>query len=479
MKKKIIALLLASAMTALTACAGVPVMTYDPSAGTASSKETTKQEETAEASAEETAAPEESASEESEGTVIEYDGGIRITYPDEFMNGMGILDVYSQEFESGSGIYMTVFSYAGVTEEWLEQAFNVEEPSEEDSEKYHKSVATLTYVFSINENRGVDELVDYLNEYSEDVAVEKEDFKELAKAGDCTFFRLYAFDKDQADNLEEGFKEEFEDLYAKLGGLLENAEYFEPVSPFEGMIGTKIEFETTDIDGNPVTSDEIFSQHEVTMVNVWATWCTWCIYELPELNEINNRLEAKDCAIVGLVGDGTDDETIKEAKQLLKENGDEYLNILPWDGALTDDFPMDSGWPTSFFVDREGKIVSTPVVGAAIDSYEKVIDQILENGTTEVEAEDQSPIMENNVGQYRIYVSDTDGKSVSGTMIQLCDDSTCRVEMTDDSGLAVFKVDKADYTIHVLKQPQGYKEDNTEYKVPDEYSDLHIILEKE
>ena len=182
---------------------------------------------------------------------------------------------------------------------------------------------------------------------------------------------------------------------------------------------------------------------------------------------------------MGLVGDGTDEDTIKEAKQLLKENGDEYLNILPWDDALTEDFPMDSGWPTSFFVDREGKIVSYPVVGASVDTYEEVIDQILKDGKAEVKAEDQSPVTENNVGQYRIYVSDTDGKGVSGAMIQFCDDTTCRVDTTDDTGLAVFKVDKADYKVHVLKQPQGYKADSNEYKIPDEYSDLHIILEKE
>lgn len=484
MKKKIVALLMASALTTLTACAGAPGVTYDPSA--TSPKETTKQAEAVEAPSEETeapaeeaSAPQESVSELSGDNVEEYDGGIRIAYPDDFINTKGLLDVYSSIMDDDSGVYMTYFNYTGVTEEWVEEAFNVEEPSPEDEEKYGNSVATLTYVFAIDGNRGVDELIDYLNEDNPDITLTKESFKEIGKAEDCTFFRMYEFDKMQAENLEEGFKEEFEALYDELGELLEKAEYFKPVPPFEGLVGTKIEFETTDIDGNPITSDEIFSKHEVTMVNVWATWCTWCIYELPELNEINKRLEAKDCAIVGLVGDGTDEGTIAEAKQLLKENGDEYLNILPWDGALTDAFPMDQGWPTSFFVDREGKIVSTPVVGAAIETYEMVIDQILENGTTEIKAEDQSPVAENNVGQYRIYVSDTDGKNVSGTMIQLCDDSTCRVEMTDDSGLAVFKVDKADYTVHVLKQPQGYKEDNTEYKVPDEYSDLHVILEKE
>ncbi len=488
MKKKIIALLLAGAMTTLTACAGVPVMTYDPSAGTASSKETTteaepeaeQEAEQPEASVEETAASEDTAPDMS-GEVVEYDGGLRIAFPDEYINTKGVLNFMSYELDAGSGLYVTDFNYAGVTEEWIDKAFGeVEEPSEEDLDKYSDASALLTEVITVNDSISLDDLLEILSEYVDEKKPEKADFKEIAKADGCTFFRLTSYDKYGAENLEEGFKEEFDALYDGLDDLLaKNTEYFVPVSPFEAMIGNKVEFETTDIDGNPITSEEIFSKHEVTMVNVWATWCYWCVYELPELNEVNKRLEEKGCAIVGLVGDGTDEATIKEAKQLLKENGDEYLNILPWDGALTDDFPMDAGWPTSFFVDREGKIVSAPVVGADIDNYENVIDQILKDGKAEVKAEDQSPVTENNVGQYRIYVSDTDGKGVSGAMIQFCDDTTCRVDMTDDTGLAVFKVDKGDYKIHVLKQPEGYKEDSNEYKVPDEYSDLHIILEKE
>ena len=81
---------------------------------------------------------------------------------------------------------------------------------------------------------------------------------------------------------------------------------------------------------------------------------------------------------IRLVGDGTDEETIKEAKQLLEENGDEYLNILPWDGALTDAFPMDSGWPTSFFVDREGRIVGKLMDGAKFKDTKKRLNSYLE-----------------------------------------------------------------------------------------------------
>ncbi len=98
---------------------------------------------------------------------------------------------------------------------------------------------------------------------------------------------------------------------------------------------------------------------------------------MPQLDKLNKSFEKKDCAIVGLLGDVEEPGTLEEAKEILEENGVTYLNILPWDGALEEDFRMGDAWPTSFFVDREGYIVGEPVVGAETDLYEKKIDEIL------------------------------------------------------------------------------------------------------
>lgn len=141
--------------------------------------------------------------------------------------------------------------------------------------------------------------------------------------------------------------------------------------------GRKISFTTSDFEGKKITSEEIFSKHEVTMVNVWATWCYWCIDEMPQLDSLNKRLAKKDCAVVGLLGDVEDSGTLEEAEDILEENDVTYLNILPWDGAIEKDFRIGDVWPTSFFVDREGYIIGEPVVGAEPDMYEKYIDKIL------------------------------------------------------------------------------------------------------
>ena len=140
-----------------------------------------------------------------------------------------------------------------------------------------------------------------------------------------------------------------------------------------------ISFETTDLDGNVVKSEDLFKGHRLTMVNVWGTFCGPCIYEMPELEKLNYRLRQKDCAIVGIVCDvesPEDSETIGAAKSLIDEIGVKYTNLIPWEDSF-DLFPAEYV-PTSYFVDEKGQIVGEAAVGArSADNYEELIDELL------------------------------------------------------------------------------------------------------
>ena len=141
----------------------------------------------------------------------------------------------------------------------------------------------------------------------------------------------------------------------------------------------KLSFETVDIFGNPVSSEDLFGEHQVTMLNIWTSWCGPCLRELPELEALNQEFAEKDCAIVGLLYDGVDEAAIQEAKEILNETGVTYTVILPWEG-ITDVFAIQAV-PTSIFVDQEGNVVGDPVVGALIESYNAGVDAAL--GSTE------------------------------------------------------------------------------------------------
>ncbi len=138
-----------------------------------------------------------------------------------------------------------------------------------------------------------------------------------------------------------------------------------------------IEFKTTDLNGNPITAKDLFSAHEYTMINIWASWCGPCIGEIPELQELSADFEEKDCAIVGILWDGDDSWGLADGKEILSDAGATYLNLMPPSNVDTL-FPSDAV-PTSYFVDRNGHIVGDPIVGAYPEGYVSTLNSLLGN----------------------------------------------------------------------------------------------------
>lgn len=143
-------------------------------------------------------------------------------------------------------------------------------------------------------------------------------------------------------------------------------------------------FTTTDIDGNKVTQD-IFKDHDLTMVNIWATFCGPCLREMPELGEINTEYADKGFQIVGIVTDViTNDGTIsasqiETAKYAIEETGASYKHLLPSMDLLMGPLQDASVVPTTIFVDKEGKQVGEIQTGArSKEDWETIINDLLE-----------------------------------------------------------------------------------------------------
>ena len=86
------------------------------------------------------------------------------------------------------------------------------------------------------------------------------------------------------------------------------------------------------------------------------------------------RFNDKDCAIVGVLLDGNEEQGLADGKDLMADAGVEYQNLLPWPevGSLGI-----TAVPTTVFVDREGYLVGNPVIGAVPEQYEQTIDALL------------------------------------------------------------------------------------------------------
>ena len=237
---------------------------------------------------------------------------------------------------------------------------------------------SLFEVYAINDGRGEEQLRDYLkiNDFREDNFSWLE---EIGSDGDTTFFLgQYA----QPEEEKEIYREHMGDFYDEFVSLYEDKDSFHsaltlsaPQWPHVTAAGDVISFETTDLDGNSITSAEIFGGHKVTMVNIWATWCGPCTAELPELGELAEEFETRGCQIVGLCHDAGEEGKAQEAKTILSEAGADYLNIIAPDNF--DDVFMIEAFPTSFFIGSDGTILTDPVVGAYPDQYPEVLAEAL------------------------------------------------------------------------------------------------------
>lgn len=124
--------------------------------------------------------------------------------------------------------------------------------------------------------------------------------------------------------------------------------------------------------------DSIFKNKDLTVLNIWGTFCGPCINEMPELGAWAKEMP-ENVQIIGLVADiagETDSKQIDTAKTILEKTDANFQNIIP----NADFMPLLStvvGVPTTYFINREGKIIGKPIVGAQVPKYKAFVEEYL------------------------------------------------------------------------------------------------------
>jgi thiol-disulfide isomerase/thioredoxin len=245
-------------------------------------------------------------------------------------------------------------------------------------QEYSDNAYVLFEVYGIGENGTAEDLKNGIKEnYMKYGAPEDEvdaylnglDIIEAGSAEDYNFYlcrgirRSETFKESQAD-----YKEEYDALYDAFDTYAANFTFMRPLALAELIAeGTGFSFETKDLDGNTVSSAELFGGKKVTMVNIWETTCSACMSEMPELNKLAEEFKAKGGQIVGLVYDALDEELIAEAKDIAGDLELTFVNLLPTQEM--DDFFKVQAFPTTYFFNDKGEVIGEPVMGAAPDLY--------------------------------------------------------------------------------------------------------------
>ena len=120
-------------------------------------------------------------------------------------------------------------------------------------------------------------------------------------------------------------------------------------------------------DGKTVTLSSL--RGKAVVVNFWATWCGPCKIEMPWLVDLQKKYGDQGLQIVGITKEDYDEATIAK---FTKKMGVNYT-VLVGNQQVVDLYGGVGGLPTSFFVNRSGKVVHE-IIG--LDSESKFEDAI-------------------------------------------------------------------------------------------------------
>ena len=144
-------------------------------------------------------------------------------------------------------------------------------------------------------------------------------------------------------------------------------------------------FETTGIDGKTYT-EKVFSDYDLTLVNVFTTWCSPCVKEIPELQELYKEMKEKGVGVAGVVLDTTDEkgnqdeEAVKKAGILQEKTKAEYPFLIPDTTMMNGRLQGISAFPETFFVDKDGNIVGDTYTGShTLDEWKEIVEKELKN----------------------------------------------------------------------------------------------------
>lgn len=109
-------------------------------------------------------------------------------------------------------------------------------------------------------------------------------------------------------------------------------------------------FSVKDIRGTTISSAGL--KGKVVIVNFWATWCPPCRAEIPDFVAFYDKNKAKGVEIVGF---SVDDLTAAEIAPFVAKFKMTYPVVLA-DRQIVRDFDPGNAIPTTFIVDKQGRI---------------------------------------------------------------------------------------------------------------------------
>lgn len=201
------------------------------------------------------------------------------------------------------------------------------------------------------------------------------------------------------------------------------------------------DFSVVTIDGETFTFSEALADHELVLINLFATWCGPCRMEFPYLQEALSQ-RSDQVAVIALSIEPTDTDEV--LRQFSADLGIE-LPMANAEGTDLADF-VTIGIPTTILVDRTGKVAAVEI-GAKTETEEFL--ELFDRFT--------GPDYDPNLCEYSVIAFDLDYNPLPDVTVYFCTDTTCTPIVTDEEGCASFVARPGRYHVQVIGIPEGYE----------------------
>ncbi len=151
----------------------------------------------------------------------------------------------------------------------------------------------------------------------------------------------------------------------------ENVSLIQSVETKDGLAPNFLFYDET---GKQVSFADVANGKPV-LINFWATWCGPCIKEMPDLVRLSEEFKAKGGLVIGISVD-KDSDVLTLVSDFTKEQNVKYPIVID-NGDLETAFGGLRGIPTTFYIDKNGKIAKKLVGLQSKEKFASEFDALL------------------------------------------------------------------------------------------------------
>ena len=136
----------------------------------------------------------------------------------------------------------------------------------------------------------------------------------------------------------------------------------------------------------PVVTDSVQDsldafRGKVVILDFWATWCGPCRMEIPGLITLQNKYREQGLEVVGIsidpIAPRGNPAGAPAVAPFMKDNGINYTILMVNNPAALRGYDVSKGIPTTYVIDRDGKVVRTYVGARPMSVFETDINSLL------------------------------------------------------------------------------------------------------